>query len=124
MAILGYSDREGATYQLAYRLWRNTVPGDLTDITLPFTVPYTAYIDAITSSTAGAENRRPPLSGFHCNQWETNTWYLHGGPSSGDDDFNVNQFGGWGANLTHGTIDDNPTVTAFVIMRLEQRVSR
>ena len=69
-AILGYSHGGGATYQLAFRLNRNTISGDLTDITLPFNVGFTAYVDAVTASTAGAENRRPPLSLFHLNQWE------------------------------------------------------
>jgi len=118
VAIIGYSHGGGATYQLAERLYRNTVSGDLTDITNPFTVPFTAYIDAVTSYTAGQENRRPLLSQFHCNQYQTNL-PLRGGPSNGDDDIDRTNLG-----VVHGTIDDNETVVALVRMRMGQRIIR
>jgi hypothetical protein len=118
VAIMGYSRGGGATYQLAERLHRNTVPGDLTDITNLFAVPYTAYIDAITSYTAGAENRRPLLSAFHCNQYQTNL-PLRGGPSGGNDDMDRTNLG-----VVHGTIDDHATVRRLVRTRLGQIVNR
>lgn len=117
VAIMGYSHGGGATYQLAERLHRNTVPNDLTDITNPFTVPYTAYIDAVTSYTAAAENRRPLLSAFHCNQYQTNL-PLRGGPANGDDDIDRTYLG-----VVHGTIDDNEAVIELVRLRFSQRVT-
>jgi len=70
----------------------------------------------------GAENRRPLLSAFHCNQYQRNTGfpsYLNGGPSGGDDDIDRSYRG-----VVHGTIDDDPIVVEFLRMRFEQKIPR
>ncbi len=130
VAIFGYSHGGGATYELANRIYRNTLPQSdsdrLDDITSPFTMPYTAYVDAITQETIGAENRRPPMTAFHVNLYQTNSIAsggLTGGPANGDDDFDVTTRQ-WGINLDHFTIDDEPNVRNWVKMRLEQKVAR
>lgn len=131
VAIFGYSHGGGATYELANRISRNTLPSSdpdhLDDITNSFTISYTAYIDAITQETTGAENRRPPMSSFHVNLYQTNTLAsngLTGGPSNGDDDFDVTTRS-WGTGLDHFTIDDNSNVQDdWTKTRLEQNASR
>jgi hypothetical protein len=118
VAIMGYSHGGGSTHNLAWRLEQNTIPGGLTDIANPFVVPYTAYVDAIVDHDTSAENRRPPLSAFHCNQYQQNSW-LKGGPSNGNDDLDRSHLG-----VSHTTIDDHSAVTDLLKARLEQNVDR
>ncbi|MBX3423724.1 MAG: hypothetical protein KF752_19375 [Pirellulaceae bacterium] len=121
VALYGYSHGVGSTLWLAGTLNLNVL-GTLTDITQPFTVPFTAYIDAITEDRFGAENRRPPLSQFHVNQYQRNFFGSNGiigGPSDGDDDLNRTNL-----NVDHYTIDDHNSVLDFLKMRFRQRVSR
>ncbi|MHB1036085.1 MAG: Calx-beta domain-containing protein [Pirellulales bacterium] len=126
VAIIGYSHGGGAVYNLAQRLYRNTLPVSdpdyLGQIGRPFTVRYTAYIDAVTQTNVGAENRRPPLSQFHVNLWRDGD--LGGGPSGGDDDIDVGTYAAWGAGLTHTTVDDAAQVIDWIKTRLEQMVER
>jgi hypothetical protein len=56
VAIFGYSHGGGKTYVLAERLTNNA-----TAIGRPFTIPYTAYIDAIKVYSVLCENRMPPV---------------------------------------------------------------
>lgn len=128
VAIYGYSHGGGSTYWLASKLNSNVL-GPLTDITQPFTLAFTSYIDAITDDTPFAENRRPPLSQFHVNQYQLNTgyegFYLNGGPSSGDDDLNRSfLLDGTGQTVVHTTIDDHPSVLSLLLTRFRQRVAR
>ncbi len=115
VAIMGYSHGGGSTYNLAWRLNENVI-GNLTDVTGAFAIPYTAYIDAITDYTTGAENRRPLLSVFHVNQYQRNST-LKGGPAGGDDDIDRSYRG-----VNHGNIDDDPVVLDLMRTRLRQRV--
>jgi hypothetical protein len=123
IAILGYSHGGGSTYDLAWALNENVI-GNSFDITEPFTIPFTSYVDAVTNLAAGAENRRPPLSAFHLNQYQINT-ILQGGPSSGDDDIDRSYLlNANGQPITHFTIDDSPVVLGLVRSRLGQKVNR
>jgi dipeptidyl aminopeptidase/acylaminoacyl peptidase len=75
VAIMGYSHGGGSTYVLAWRLQQNTIPGSgISDITKPFSIPFTGYIDAIDDGGPAftAETRRPPMSLFHCAQYQDN----------------------------------------------------
>ncbi|MBW3596229.1 MAG: PKD domain-containing protein [Planctomycetes bacterium] len=119
VAIMGYSHGGGSTHDLAWRLEQNTIPGSgISDITLPFTIPFTSYVDAVWQVTGAEETRRPPLSLFHTNQYETNS-AINGGPTGGDDDIDRSYLG-----VTHLTIDGNATVLDFVKTRLRQKVQR
>lgn len=117
VAIYGYSHGGGSTYDLAWALNENVI-GNRSDINLPFTVPFTSYVDAITNTWIGAENRRPPLSQFHLNQYQRNL-PLRGGPSNADDELNRTNI-----NVDHYTIDDHATVLELLTIRFRQRVSR
>ncbi len=124
VAIMGYSHGGGATYNLAWRLNENVKASPtLTDITNPFTVPFTAYIDAIALPTLNptAENRRPLLSAFHVNQYQniTDGW-PDGGPAGGDPiDYDRSGI----PNIYHDNIDDDPTVLGLIRTELHQKVS-
>ncbi len=128
VAIYGYSHGGGSTYDLSWLLNENVI-GNEFDITQPFTVTLTGYIDAITNTTIGAENRRPPLTDFHVNQYQQNTGiggaFLNGGPSNGDDDLDRSNLLDVNGNpIVHGTIDDNMTILSFLKTRILQRVTR
>ncbi|MDI6809939.1 MAG: hypothetical protein QME66_13385, partial [Candidatus Eisenbacteria bacterium] len=64
VAIFGYSHGGGSTHDLAERLDNNrgTIGA--------FTIPFTAYVDAVTQGAITQENRRPPGSGFHVNFYQ------------------------------------------------------
>src|SRR5262249_48072177 len=119
----GYSHGGGSTYQLAWRLQQNTIVGSgITDITVPFAIPFTGYIAAIMDGGPNPvpESRRPPLSLFHCAQYETNNtlWFLNSMPSGGDDDVDRSYLG-----VKHSTIDDNAIVLGMLRTRLRQKVA-
>lgn len=125
VAIFGYSHGGGSVYDLAYRLNDNII-GALFDITEPFAVKFTSYVDAITNNFADAENRRPLLSEYHLNQYQQNTGFptfLNGGslddPQVGDEQIDRSNLG-----LVHRTIDDNAAVLNLLRIRLPQKVTR
>ncbi|MGI8978415.1 MAG: Calx-beta domain-containing protein [Pirellulaceae bacterium] len=123
--IMGYSHGGGSTFVLAWRLEQNTIAGSgIADIIKPFSIPFTAYIDAIDDGgpVPTAETRRPPMSLFHCNQYQRN-WTLlmplAGDRSGGDDDIDRSYLG-----VDHVTIDDNTVVLGFLSVRFLQKVTR
>ncbi len=79
VALLGYSRGGGKVYELAEALDGNPA------ITRPFTIPMTAYVDAINALLALdpyasypkplPEIKRPPLSLYHLNQYQLNSPY-------------------------------------------------
>lgn len=91
-------------------------PDDITD---PFAITLTGYIDAIEDGNAYAERRRPPMSLYHCSQYQTVALGigLAGAPSDSDDDIDREYL-----EVTHTTIDDHSVVLEFLSMRLHQRV--
>jgi Ca2+-binding RTX toxin-like protein len=128
IAIFGYSHGGGSTYDLAWALNENVI-GNSFDITEPFSVPFTSYVDAITNVTAAAENRRPPLSTFHLSQYQQNTGiaggWLNGGASGADDDIDRSYLlDPAGLPVVHTTIDDAQVVLDLVRTRLRQKVTR
>ena len=126
VAIFGYSHGGGSTHDLAERLNNNRATIGT------FTIPFTAYIDAVTQAAITQENHRPPSSGYHGNydqegalfgQWADGG--LDGGPI--DDppgaDHEVNVDAG-GQVHTHGTIDDDANVHNGIESRLTPRVAK
>ena len=86
-----------------------------------FTVPYTAYVDAIRNASdidIASETRRPPTSAYHVNYYERNDFFIKGNSVPGANvDVNVNSTP-WGADLDHGGIDDHPNVRDGVLQPL------
>jgi len=117
--IYGYSRGDGATFDMADELNDNSAAiGN-------FTLSLTAYIDAVTQTSAAQENRRPPGSGYHINYYQEGVanplspWFdygLDGGPI-GDpapgDPAEVNVDAG-GQTIRHGEIDEHgPAINAI-----------
>lgn len=127
VVIIGYSHGGGAVYQLSDRIGRNYNPfgaPELTDITTLFDI-MTVYIDAVTQSFTGAENRRPPASDYHMNLYQRHVGFRGGpidDPRPGDFEVNVNEQPLWGTDLTHYTIDDHPNVYEFIRTALDNRM--
>ncbi|MEX2175130.1 MAG: dockerin type I domain-containing protein [Pirellulaceae bacterium] len=127
VAAMGYSHGGGSTFHLSWRLEQNTIAGSgVVDITKPFTVPLTGYIDAIRNTFDGdirAEDRRPRLAEFHCAQYQRtrplDPSNLKGMPSDGEDDWNRTDLG-----VDHGDIDDHLEVHYLLRMRLRSLVPR
>jgi hypothetical protein len=125
VAIMGYSHGGGSTYNLSWRLEQNTIAGSgITDITNPFAVPFTGYIDAIKNFYIlddTPEDRRPRMSIFHCAQYQRNSHlppFLVGTESDGDIDIDQSALG-----VTHMTIDDHATVQGILRTHLRLWVS-
>jgi hypothetical protein len=113
VAIFGYSQGGGATWVLADSLMRNAP-----QINGTFTIPYTAYIDAVQHTGPDPETRRPPGSNYHANYWQphpTGVLGLHGAPTVPAADYPLNvRTTPWGATLDHITIDDHVNVITGV----------
>jgi len=131
VSIFGFSWGGGATYNLADRLGIARAEGLIQN---PFTIPYTAYIDAVQHDVlafGAAEVRRPPASQFHVNYYQNNMENLiRGAPVAlSDFELNVTTETIWGAMLVHITIDDDiagagRNVLDGVRVRLLLRVTR
>jgi hypothetical protein len=128
IAIAGYSWGAGGTYLLSYAL-NNNVTGTETDITKPFSLRLTGYIDGVKYDVIGdsPEKRRPFLTQFHVNQYTSNVywdswpyppkqWGFRGDPP-GDDDLDRANLG-----VDHVTIDDHADVKEFLRMRITQKL--
>lgn len=122
VAIFGYSHGGGSTWVLADRLNRDR--GTIGT----FTIPFTAYVDAVSKNSASQELRRPPSSLYHANYYQRGTagtdYGLDGGPVPGAD-FQLDvETTAWGLNATHYTIDDLAQVIAGIRGLLVPRVVR
>ena len=131
VAIYGYSHGRGSTHDLAARLDNNR--GAIG----AFTVPFTAYIDAVESDSfadTDQERRRPPGTVYHVNYYQIGVlnpfspWLdggLDGGPiiNPPGADFEVNVDAA-GQTHTHFTIDDDANVLNGIRTRLAPRVSK
>lgn len=124
----GYSHGGGSTHDLAELLnaMRPALP--------VFAIPFTSYVDGIENDSdldPDQENRYPPSSGFHANQYQHGTFFedlfLDGGPVPGSvpppTGLDV-ETTPWGANATHYIVDDYDEVRDFIHQNLEQRVIR
>ena len=139
VAITGYSQGGGATYEMANNL--NTNRPQIGN----FTIGFTAYIDGVRHTGAGQERRRPPGSVFHANYYQHGVLNpldplfdngLDGGPITGllptdwEIDVETQPVGApWDPAATHYTIDDpsppNPApVHADLMTRFRARVNR
>jgi len=122
VAVYGYSHGGGSTFLLVNLLNNNR--GAIGT----FTIPFTAYIDAVEDEFMGdmnQEHRRPPSSAFHVNYYQEGVanplspWFdygLDGGPI-GDpapgDPAGVNVDAG-GQTIRHGEIDEHgPAINAI-----------
>ena len=121
VSIYGYSHGGGSTHDLADRL--NTDRASIGT----FTMPYTAYVDAIRNSSdidIRSETRLPPSTAYHVNYYQRNDLFIRGDSVSGADvDVNVTSTP-WGSGLDHGAIDDHPNVRDGVLQPLLARVPR
>lgn len=117
VAIYGFSYGGGATYELANGLQANAlIQGD-------YTIPYTAYIDAITHGGISSERRLPPGTQYHDNLYQRRDWFIRGNSVTGANNINVTNTT-WGSGLVHTTIDDNATVQSTIIANLTAKVVR
>ena len=121
VAIFGYSHGGGSTHDLAERLGGANIS-------------FTAYVDGIGQDgiiPIGAETRLPPGTQYHANYYQRSTFLLNGVAVTGAA-FNCNVNvepcdglpAGWGADLRHGTIDDDTDVRNGVLDKLTARVLR
>jgi hypothetical protein len=121
VSIYGYSHGGGSTHDLAERLANNA--GSIGT----FTVPYTAYIDAIENDSdidVEAERRLPPGTQYHVNYYQRNDFFIRGNSVAGADvDVNVNSTP-WGGDLEHTGVDDHANVRSGVQDPLVLRVPR
>ena len=124
VAIYGYSHGGGSTYDLAERLYNNRSTIGV------FTVPFTAYIDAIENDSdfdTDQERRRPLGTAYHVNYYQEGTMgdgWLDGGPilpPGADYEINVDHPI---PRHTHFSIDDDPEVLGGIRTRLLPRVDR
>jgi hypothetical protein len=120
IAIIGYSHGGGSVMDLSLALSaRREEIGE-------FTIPFTAYIDAVLSGTPGAEHRRPLESLFHLNIYHISILDFQGSeiPDSPDkptENLNVTNTD-WGVDLDHSSIDDYDSVKSTVINRIREKV--
>ncbi|MBX9843472.1 MAG: hypothetical protein K2Z80_16860, partial [Xanthobacteraceae bacterium] len=120
VSIFGHSHGGGSTYDLTELLSQNVT------MLPPFTVPYTAYVDAIGNLSdvyLSAETQRPPLSQFHTNLWQPTLTPVHGASIPGSED-NIDVNTQLGRSTSHTTIDDDQYVHSFIRARIETKVAR
>ena len=112
VSVFGYSWGGGATYNLVDRLVADAAAGKIQN---PFSIPYTAYIDAVQHdffAFGAAEIRRPPASQFHVNYFERigtpdqNLNVMGNSVAGSDFELNVNT-ANWGRAIDHYFIDDD-----------------
>ncbi|MEW6268856.1 MAG: hypothetical protein AB1689_06110, partial [Thermodesulfobacteriota bacterium] len=121
VSIFGYSHGGGSTHDLAERLATNA--GSIGS----FTVPYTAYIDAIENDSdidIESERRLPPGTQYHVNYYQREDLFIRGNSVPGANvDVNVNSTP-WGAGIEHTGVDDLANVRSGIRDPLVQRVPR
>ncbi len=114
VAIFGYSHGGGSTYDISDHL--NATPPQGT-----FTIPYTAYIDAVRQPGPFAEARRPPSAGYLINYYQRRLTPFRGGPvddlAGGDNEYNLTD-----GSITHKNIDDQNNVQSSVMNQLIDHV--
>jgi hypothetical protein len=119
VSLVGYSHGASSAWGVAWRLNSNAT-GNLTDITKPFTISFTSYIDGVDDYGSNPEIRRPPLSAFHTNQYQTNDLppLPRGARGSGNDEVDRSAIPG----IEHKLMDDDPQVLGLVRARALQKV--
>lgn len=121
VSIFGYSHGGGSTHDLAERLANNA--GSIGS----FTIPYTAYVDAIENDSdidIESERRLPPGTQYHVNYYQRNDFFIKGNSVSGANvNVNVNSTP-WGGDLEHTGVDDHANVRSAVQDALVLRVAK
>jgi cysteine-rich repeat protein len=121
VSIFGYSHGGGSTHDLAERLANNA--GSIGT----FTIPYTAYVDAIENDSdidIESERRLPPGTQYHVNYYQRNDFFIRGNSVSGANvNLNVNSTP-WGGDLEHTGVDDHANVRNGVQDPLLLRVTK
>ena len=123
IAIIGYSQGGGSTYDLSSRIQQERINGELQGA--QFSLEYTAYVDAIRDEDSIPfdpsplpESRRPIGTAYHVNQYQKRS-LLHGTTSRGDVELDRT-----GLGVDHMTIDDHPAVQNTIKQSLRGRVKR
>ena len=121
VALFGFSQGGGAVYKVSAELEEasNPLDGRITEL---FTVTFTGYIDAVDHFGLGIETRRPRLSGFHLNQYQT-VGGVHGGPMADPEDPDE-ELDRTAPGMIHTMMDDDMTVLDKLKQRLRQKVTR
>jgi hypothetical protein len=121
LALIGYSHGGGTVYNVSWRINKNYEDSKGKTFLNTRQLVFTSYIDAVSNSNyfnPSEENRKPPGSLFHLNQYQENEFFT-GGLSSADEEVDRSTLG-----VDHGTIDDNSTVQGLLKTRFEQKVTR
>ncbi|MFN8643037.1 MAG: hypothetical protein U0802_15800 [Candidatus Binatia bacterium] len=120
VSIFGYSHGGGSTHDLAERL-NDGRAGIGT-----FTIPYTAYVDAIENDSdidLDSETRLPPTTAYHVNYYQRRDFFVKGNSiPAANVNINVNDEP-WGGGIDHGACDDPPNVRSAVLNALVAHVS-
>jgi hypothetical protein len=129
VAVFGYSHGGGSTFLLCRNLNDNRA-----NISGTFDIVFTSYVDAVEDENGEMdmfqEQRRPPSSLYHMNQYQHGTLgdgWLDGGPILAPDtaDWELDvETTAWGANATHYDVDDFVQVRNEILARLQPRVQR
>ncbi|MFM9964581.1 MAG: hypothetical protein ACKV2Q_25540 [Planctomycetaceae bacterium] len=128
VAVFGYSHGGGSTFDLVNRLVLDRDAGRI----VAFTIPFSAYVDAVTTGSVTQENRRPP-SMYHANYYQRGTeadFFLDGGPIPAAEAPAATTFQldvetrPWGLNTVHLEIDDLAQVITGIHALLVPRVAR
>lgn len=121
LSVFGYSHGGGSTYDLVERVAINA--GSIGS----YTVPFTAYIDAIENDSdidIESERRLPFGTQYHVNYYQREDFFIRGNSVPGADvDVNVNSTP-WGAGIEHTGVDDLTNVRNGVRDALVARVPR
>ena len=122
LACIGFSHGGGSCHDVLAKLKADGIEG--------YTVPYTAYIDAISNAsdlTILAEERLPPDSSYHVNFFQTNLltplWIWGTSIPGSAVDVNVNNTP-WGSGVLHITITQVEEVQLGILLPLIAEVSR
>jgi hypothetical protein len=122
VAILGYSQGGGSTYNLSAWLDQRRVAGDIAAYNLLFT----AYIDAVRDDGPNAEGRLPVVTQWHLNLYQQEDDVLDGvATPGGNENINVEEsvlfpF----EEISHTDIDDALEVIEWILMRYLENVER
>ncbi len=124
IAILGYSQGGGSTYDLSSAMYQATL-GSSPGIHNPYSLELTAYVDGITDNDAlpfdsafVAERRTPVMSRFHLNQYQRNRPFK-GNTSGADREIDRSPLG-----VDHLSIDDDPAVIQEMVKEIRKRIRR
>jgi len=119
VALFGYSQGGGAVYDVSEALAEFADPLNGNEL---FAISFTSYIDAVEHTGPLSETRRPLLSKFHQNQYQT-FGFPHGAaiadPQGSDEEDNRTAPG-----MTHRRIDDDLAVLNLLKQRLNLKVVR